>query len=127
MDVGLETFIVIVNEKYAVNVRAATNGGAEHKILDDVYYGIQSCQAFSLNELNTEFFKNLMARCQTISIESLREKTKDVQKVFNEIKKLEEAIRLEKEEIKIHYLNVDHYQGRINRLKEDNDIQNFII
>ena len=127
MNVGLETFIVIVNEKYAVNVRAATNGGAEHKILDDVYYGIKSCQAFSLDELNTDFFKNLMAGCQTVSIESLREKTKDVAKVFNEIKKLEEAIRLEKEEIKTHYLNVDHYQGRINRLKEDNDIQNFVI
>ena len=127
MNVGLETFIVIVNAKYAVSVKAATNGGAEHKILDNIYYGIKTCQAFSLDELNTDFFKNLMAGCQTISIESLREKTKDVQRVFNEIKKFEEAIRLEKEEIKAHYLNIDHYQGRINILKNDNDIQNFVL
>lgn len=127
MNVGLETFIVIVNEKYAVAVRAATNGGAEHKILDDVYYGIKSCQAFSLEEINCELFKCLMKGCETVSYDELMSKTAEVRKTAKEIKSLEMAIISEKETIKTCNLNIDHYNGRIRRLREDSGFNDFEI
>lgn len=98
-------FMVVVNNKYMVTVEAKTHGGAEHKILDDFYYGIEQCQAFSMEELNTETFKYFAYHCETISANELMGKCETYKKYLDEKSEKEFAItdyteqilRLEKE------------------------------
>ena len=77
-------FIVMVNQKYLVSVEANTNGGAEHKILDNVYYGIETCQAFSPEEMKTEFFRSCFEECETISYSELFDKAKEYKRLQDE-------------------------------------------
>lgn len=69
-------YVVIVNQKYLVSVEANTHGGAEHKILDNVYYGVKTCQAFTIEEMSTDTFKALAENCETISYDEMLEKGK---------------------------------------------------
>lgn len=69
-------YFVIVNQKYLVTVDADTAGGAEHKILDDIYYGIKGCQAFNTKELKTDAFRDMVENCSTISFNELLEQSK---------------------------------------------------
>ena len=73
----MEKFIVIVNNKYLVMVEANSHGGAEHRILDDIYYGIEACQAFTLKETSTDTFRALAAHCETISFKEMQAKAKE--------------------------------------------------
>lgn len=66
----MTTFMVVVNRKYIVKVEAETNGGAEHKILDN-YNGTMYAQAFNHKELMTETFVHFFETCQTISLNEL--------------------------------------------------------
>ena len=70
----MEKYIVIVNQKYLVSVEAGSNGGAEHRCLDLVY-GIETAQAFSRDDLRTEFFRDNAINCETISFAELTSKS----------------------------------------------------
>lgn len=71
----MEKYIVIVNHKYLVSVEAGSHGGAEHRCLDLVY-GIEYAQAFSRDDLRTEFFRDNAINCETVSLEWLAEQSK---------------------------------------------------
>jgi hypothetical protein len=66
----MEKYIVIVNRKYLISVEAGSHGGAEHLCLDLVY-GIDTAQAFSRDDLRTEFFRDAAIECETISFSEL--------------------------------------------------------
>lgn len=70
----MEKYIVIVNQKYLVSVEAGSHGGAEHRCLDLVY-GIETAQAFSRDDLRTEFFRDNAIKCETISFSELASKS----------------------------------------------------
>lgn len=70
----MEKYIVIVNEKYLVSVEAGSHGGAEHRCLD-LAYGIYTAQAFSRDDLRTEFFRLNAFECETISFSDLVSKS----------------------------------------------------
>ena len=71
----MEKYIVIVNQKYLVSVEAGSHGGAEHRCLDLVY-GIHTAQAFSRDDLRTEFFRDNAILCETLSFSELEDKSK---------------------------------------------------
>lgn len=89
-------FFVVVNQCYIVMVEANTNGGAEHKILDNLYYGITNAQAFAQEELTTETFAGFMQCCRTVSYDELRKMAADW-KQADEGAKQEEAAMVELE------------------------------
>ena len=72
----MEKYIVIVNQKYLAMVEANSHGGAEHRILDDIYFGVETCQAFNLKETSTDTFRAMAAQCETISLKEMQEKAK---------------------------------------------------
>ncbi len=85
-------FMVVVNQKYLVNVEANTHGGAEHKILDDIHYGIETCQAFTFEEMTTDTFKALAENCETISYDEMVKRSKDYKATLDEIKEDNEIV-----------------------------------
>ena len=64
-------FMVMVNNKYMVSLEASSCLAAEHKILDEIRYGMQSALAFDQETTKTEHFIACMMQCQTISYEEL--------------------------------------------------------
>ena len=92
-------YIVMVNQKYLVTVEAETAGGAEHKILDNVFYGIEACQAFTLKELGTDFFRGCAESCETISYSELFDKAVCYKETAAAIAKAEENIACYKKQI----------------------------
>ncbi len=93
-------FIVIVNQKYLVTEDADTHGGAEHKILDNIYYGVETCQAFSMEEITTDIFKALAKECETISHSELYDKAREYKAKNEEIEKQKKQIEEYKNQIK---------------------------
>lgn len=85
-------YAVIVNQKFLVTVEANTHGGAEHKILDNVYYGIETCQAFTIDEMTTDVFKALVENCETISYDEMVKRSKDYKATLDEIKEDNEMV-----------------------------------
>ena len=114
-------YLVVVNRKYIVSVEANSAGGAEHKILDGIHYGIETCQAFSPAETGTDMFKWFLETSETISMDELMERGKryaeklenitylsaDLAKKEKEIAKLAEHVETIKKELK-------HCQYEIN-------------
>lgn len=92
-------FLVIVNQKYLVNVEANTHGGAEHIILDNVYHGIKTCQAFTIAETITDTFKAMVENCETISYGEMLEKSKLYQETLNNLERAKKIAKNEKEQI----------------------------
>jgi hypothetical protein len=92
-------FIVIVNQKYLVTVEANTHGGAEHVILDTVYYGIKTCQAFTVDEIVTDTFKALAENCETISYAEMLEKSKLYKETLNNLEQAKRVAEKEKTQI----------------------------
>jgi septal ring factor EnvC (AmiA/AmiB activator) len=70
----MEKYMVIVNQKYLVSVQAESLGGAEHRCLDLVY-GISDAQAFSRDDIRTEFFRDNAILCETLSFSELVSKS----------------------------------------------------
>ena len=60
-------FMVMVNNKFMVSVEATSNVAAEHKILNDIYHGMQSALAFDEESMKTDHFRGCLLACQTIS------------------------------------------------------------
>lgn len=71
----MEKYMVIVNQKYLVSVEAGSHGGAEHRILD-TGYGFHGAQAFSREDLRTEFFRDNAIECETVSFDWLAAQSK---------------------------------------------------
>lgn len=113
-------FVVMVNQKYLVTVEANTAGGAEHKILDNIYYGIETAQAFKAEEMRTEFFMSCFEKCETISYSELMDKAAEYKKAteekdaqlnkivecLNKINALENEIKKAKNDLSIYETNV---------------------
>lgn len=112
-------FMVIVNQKYLVTVEANTHGGAEHKILDNVYYGIQTCQAFSMSELSTDIFKSLAEDCETIGYSELFDKAKEHKKTIEEIKAENDKIAAYKKQIEAMEKRMAEIKSEI-KISEEN-------
>lgn len=105
-------YIVMVNQKYLVSVEAESAGGAEHKILDNVFYGIKTCQAFTLKELGTDFFRGCAERCETISYSELFNKAV-------EYKEVSEAIAREEENIACYRKQIEDLRNDIKCAEEE--------
>ena len=86
-------FLVVVNQKYIVNVDAQTHGGAEHVLLDDLHYGIDTCQAFSADELKTDTFQYFMGKCETISMNELMRKAEKYKKYLDDKEEEERKVK----------------------------------
>lgn len=114
-------YVVIVNQKYLVSVEANTHGGAEHKILDDIHYGVETCQAFTIEEMRTDTFKALVENCETISyaemvklsevykatLEEIKEDNKMIEEYTKQLNELYKEIELAKDNMKICLHNVE--------------------
>lgn len=97
----MEKYIVIVNQKYLVSVEAGSHGGAEHRCLDLVY-GIDTAQAFSRNDLRTEFFRDNAILCETLSFSELVSKSEAYKAALdyeNEVRETLEKTRNEMAEL----------------------------
>lgn len=97
----MEKYIVIVNQKYLVSVEASSHGGAEHRCLDLVY-GIDTAQAFSRDDLRTEFFRDNAILCETLSFSELAAKSEAYKAAVereNEIREALEKTRAEMAEL----------------------------
>lgn len=112
----MATFMVWVNQRFMVKVDANSNGGAEHRILDN-YELIQGAQAFEIGkDTRTEYFENVMMDAKLISLDELRglsdeyighcnsfgkamQRIKDVDRQIEELK--EELVRLEQLRIEV--------------------------
>lgn len=68
-----KNFIVWVNRKYLTMVTSTSNGGAEHKVMDNMVY-VTNAQAFGFEEMNTETYKKAFETGKMISIEELQKK-----------------------------------------------------
>ena len=77
----MKRFMVVVNHKYIVTVEAETNGGAEHRILDNIRHS-QSVQSFDIaeKETDTELFRDFFNTCETVSLEELKRKDREAMK-----------------------------------------------
>ena len=123
-------FMVVVNQKYLVSVEANTHGGAEHKILDNIYCGIETCLAFTIEETATDIFKTLVENCETISYTEMLEKSKVYKETLNnlehakrvaekeqaQIKDLYDQIELRRDELRILANNIDTYNQELKEI-----------
>lgn len=114
-------FLVIVNQKYLVTVEANTHGGAEHKILDNIHYGIETCQAFTIAEMVTDTFKAMVENCETISydemvkrselyketLDEIKDDNERIEKYTQQLNELYKQIELAKDEMKTCLHNVE--------------------
>lgn len=71
-------FMVMANNKYMVSVEAETNLSAEHKILDEIYDGMQSALSFDKDTMKTDHFRACLMDCETISFSELMEMSKEL-------------------------------------------------
>ena len=62
-------YVVMVNGKFMVKVQCEGSAcAAEHMILDN-YDGIQASQAFTWEDMKTEFFRDNLLFCEFITLE----------------------------------------------------------
>lgn len=114
-------YMVVVNRKFIVTVEAGSNGGAEHRILDNMD-GIQGAQAFKMDELYTETFKWYASTCETISYDELTSKCKEYsdscKKVADEkdlLKKMQEELDDMKKQVELMEQNVNIQSWNVKR------------
>lgn len=109
----MQKYLVVVNQKFLVSVEAETNGGAEHRLLDliPIEGAIRSCQAFSLDELKTEFFRVLVKDCKTISEDEFRCKCESY-------KKLSDIVNTSKSDVLQLEERIAHYMKEIEACKQ---------
>lgn len=111
----MKKFLVMVNCKYLVAVEAETHGGAEHRILDDIYYGIETCQAFSMADLSTEFFRDVAAGCETISLSEMAAKAEAY-------KQADDAENEARQKIAANERRIQVLREELASLESDNDL-----
>ena len=94
----MEKYIVIVNRKYLVSVEAGSRGGAEHRCLD-LGYGIEYAQAFSRDDIRTEFFRDAAIECETISFAELVSKSEAYKAALDYEEECRDALESTRREI----------------------------
>lgn len=94
-------FFVVVNHTNLILVDAETNGGAEHKILDNFHYYAEQCQAFKLDE--TKILFEMFPDVQTCSMYQLEqfEMSAEYQHCLSKIKEYENRANVLKKKIGI--------------------------
>ena len=105
-------FMVMVNCKWMVLIESENACRAEHLILDDLRYGIQFCQAFSIEEFATDTFLGWMSSCETISLRELEDKVSKF-KAYQDQKQAEED---NAKQIDKRIMDID---DKINKLKAE--------
>lgn len=95
----MTTFMVVVNQKYIVKVEAETDGGAEHKVLDN-YTGVLYAQAFNKNELNTDTFKHFFETCEPISLRELGQIAKDYSEAWDAVREAMETVNEQERKVR---------------------------
>jgi len=85
-------YLVMVNGKYMVSVDADSACAAEHKILDKVYYGMQTALAFDSESVKTETFAGCAMSCDTISYDRLAGMSGDYLDTLKTVKAAEAEI-----------------------------------
>ena len=66
-------YMVMVNGKYMTQVETDRSAcGAEHIILDDIRYGIESALAFDAKAMKTEHFNACFQSCELIGLDELK-------------------------------------------------------
>ena len=115
--------------EYLTKVSAESEGGAEHKILDDVYYGVETCQAFSMQELGTEIFASLSANCETISFAEMQHRAscykcnlEMIDEKKAKIAELKKAVGRYEYEIKIAKENIKNFE--VEQATHEHNIKN---
>lgn len=111
-------YIVMVNQKYLVSVEAESAGGAEHKILDNVYYGIETCQAFNMKELGTDFFRGCAESCETISYSELFNKSRYYKEISDDIEREKDKIACYTKQIEDLREDIMHAENGISTCTE---------
>ena len=108
-------YIVVVNQKYIVSVEAESELSAEHKILDDIYYGITGAQAFDQKSIKTDCFWGLVLGCETISFDELK-------KISDQYKEAQEHLEKREQELKEAQNKMKELLAEMELLKNDINI-----
>ena len=128
-------YIVEVNAKFLVSVEAETPLRAEHLVLE--YDGIWGAMAFDQASMKTETFAGVVMNCETISMAELETVSKEYAEAYvekakavdahtaadDEVKRLEELLRLAKENRGIALQNVYTVNKAIAEISEKINIQ----
>lgn len=100
----MKNFLVVVDKKYLINVTANTNGGAEHKILDNMdaqyahAFGYDELQYLAQNygdELMTVGFNELAQKMRLKKAAELDNKAYELEKQARELRDKAKALREE--------------------------------
>lgn len=113
-------YLVVVNQKYIVAVEAESELGAEHKILDDIYYGITGAQAFDQKSIRTDCFYWLMQDCKTVSYEEL-------EKMSKSYKEAQETLEQREQELKEAQKRMKELQEQMTALQTEINARNFSV
>lgn len=123
----MKNFFVVVNRKYMVMVQAETNGGAEHKILDNISCA-ESSLAFDPVE-ESQHYGWAFAECQVMSFEELIQKDRrtvgerierynellsTADEIQAEVKSLEEKLEAAKADWKEAKEEAEAYRRKFN-------------
>ena len=87
-------YMVMVNGKYMTQVETDRSAcGAEHIILDDIRYGIESALAFDAESIKTQHFFDCLQSCKMVSLDEIKAMSSRVKyEVDCKIANLEEEI-----------------------------------
>ena len=87
-------YMVMVNGKYMTQVETDRSAcGAEHIILDDIRYGIESALAFDAEAIKTQHFFDCLQSCKMVSLDELKIMSSRVKyEVESKIMNIEEEI-----------------------------------
>lgn len=113
----MEKYIVIVNHKYMVSVEACSHGGAEHRCLDLVY-GIEYAQAFSRDDLRTEFFRDNAIDCETISFAELVSKSEAYKAAVDYENECRELLRADRARIEQLRREIEALENGMDALRD---------
>lgn len=112
-------YMVMVNGKYMTQVEVEGSAlSAEHYLLNDVRYGIESAQAFTDKEMKTDYFIGLMQHCQLITINEIIRMSEFAKKrTEHEIKSIKDLIARVDEQIEELNSQKKELERQLNKAK----------
>ena len=109
-------YMVLVNRKFMVAVEHdGSNGGAEHKILDN-YQGIHGAQAFDQKEMHTTYFSDIVQSCETISLKELKDLSDRYEQCYHELAVAKDRVS-----------DIDMEIERVKKLLEDLEHDRYLL
>lgn len=101
------------NVEYMTKIKAESNSGAEHAILDLSYcghhdYGVTACQAFTAKEMKTDCFIGMALSANPIDVETL---TRIIEEHNEELRKRDAA----EDEIRAIKKQMSELEDRLNK------------